>query len=40
VQLAAFDVHPEEAARGGIPARAFREFRVRTYGDFHGVRFS
>jgi hypothetical protein len=37
VQLAAFDVHPQQAPGCGIPTRSFRELRIRVYGDLHRV---
>lgn len=40
VQLAAFDVDPEQAPSCGIPAWPFRELRVCADGDFHGLRFA
>jgi len=35
VQRAAFDVHPQQAPRCGIPARPFRKLRIGVYGDLH-----
>ena len=35
VQFAAFDVDPQQAPGGGIPAWSLRELRVRAYGDLH-----
>jgi hypothetical protein len=38
VQLAAFDVDPQEATRRRVSAWSFGELGVRAYGDLHGRR--
>jgi hypothetical protein len=38
VQLAAFDVHPQQASCRGIPTWPFRKLRAGVYGDLHGGR--